>query len=76
MTAREQEVLELLALGLSNAGIAARLVVSQRTVDAHLRSVFTKLDLPEGPTQNRRVLAAKAFAAWAPSDTRVLHRSE
>ena len=76
LTAREREVLELLALGLSNAGIAAQLMVSQRTVDAHLRSVFTKLDLPEGPTRNRRVLAAKAFAAWAPSDTRVLHRSE
>jgi DNA-binding CsgD family transcriptional regulator len=62
LTERETEVLALLAQGLSNAGIAARLVVSQRTVEAHLRSVFTKLDLPDGPTQNRRVHAARAFA--------------
>ena len=61
LTTRESEVLELLAEGLSNAGIAARLVISERTVDAHLRSVFAKLDLPEGPLENRRVHAALAW---------------
>ena len=58
LTSREGQVLELLAQGLSNAGIAARLVISERTVDAHLRSVFTKLALPDGPLENRRVHAA------------------
>lgn len=76
LTAREREVLQLLALGLSNAGIAAQLVLSQRTVDAHLRSVFTNLDLPEGPTQNRRVLAARAFASAAQLDSRVPVRGD
>ncbi len=70
LTARESEVLGLLAQGLSNAGIAARLVVSQRTVDAHLRSVFSKLGLPEGPEHNRRVLAALAWQSSTASSHR------
>lgn len=61
LTPREAEVLGLLADGLSNAGIAARLVISERTVDAHLRSVFTKLELPDGPLENRRVHAVLAW---------------
>lgn len=61
LTRRENEVLQLLAEGLSNAGIAARLVLSERTVDAHLRSVFVKLDLPQGPEHNRRVQAVNAL---------------
>lgn len=63
LTPREFEVLGLLAEGLSNAGIAARLVLSERTVDAHLRSIFVKLELPEGQAHNRRVHAAAA--AWS-----------
>jgi len=61
LTPREAEVLGLLAEGLSNAGVAARLVLSQRTVDAHLRSVFAKLELPDGPLDNRRVHAVLAW---------------
>jgi DNA-binding NarL/FixJ family response regulator len=61
LTDRENEVLELLAEGFSNAGIAARLYISERTVDAHLRAVFTKLDLPDTRHDNRRIHAARAW---------------
>lgn len=58
LTAREAEVLELLARGGSNAGIAAQLVISERTVDAHLRSVFAKLGIAREAASNQRVRAA------------------
>ncbi|WP_181784304.1 helix-turn-helix domain-containing protein, partial [Pseudonocardia pini] len=61
LTPRENEVLALLASGASNAGIATQLVVSERTVDAHLRSVFGKLDLRPDPDANRRVQAARIW---------------
>ncbi|WP_218129807.1 helix-turn-helix domain-containing protein [Pseudonocardia oroxyli] len=61
LTPRENAVLELLAAGASNAGIAAQLVVSERTVDAHIRSVFGKLDLAQTPETNRRVQAARTW---------------
>jgi DNA-binding CsgD family transcriptional regulator len=62
LSGREREVLGLLAAGLSNAGIAAELVLSERTIDAHLRSVFGKLEVPDSRHDNRRVQAA---AIWA-----------
>jgi DNA-binding NarL/FixJ family response regulator len=60
LTEREREVLELMAEGLSNAGIAKRLYLSERTVEAHVRHVLMKLDLPESEDGHRRVLAVLA----------------
>ena len=57
LSERERRVLELMAEGLSNAAIAQRLVVSQRTVEAHVRHVLLKLDIPENEEGHRRVLA-------------------
>ena len=57
LSARERYVLELMAEGLTNTGIAQRLVVSERTVEAHVRHVLLKLDIPESGEGNRRILA-------------------
>lgn len=57
LSERERAVLELMAQGLTNAGIAHRLVVSERTVEAHIRHILTKLDVPDGEDAHRRVLA-------------------
>ena len=57
---REREVLALMAEGLTNAGIAKRLFVSDRTVEAHVRHVLTKLGIAETTDGHRRVLAVLA----------------
>lgn len=58
LTERETQVLRLVAMGRSNAGIAATLVISRRTVDAHLRAIFGKLGIAADGQDNQRVLAA------------------
>jgi DNA-binding NarL/FixJ family response regulator len=57
LTAREREVLALMAEGRSNAAIASTLVVTEKAVAKHTNNIFTKLDLPVAPDDNRRVLA-------------------
>jgi len=61
LTPREREVLELMAEGLSNAAIAARLVVTERAIEKHVTSIFGKLRLPPDADAHRRVLAVVAF---------------
>ena len=65
LSGREREVLELMAEGLTNAGIAKRLVLSERTVEAHVRSVLMKLSIPESGDAHRRVLAVLAHLTAA-----------
>lgn len=57
LSAREREVLTLMAEGLSNAGIGRRLWVTEGTVEKHVRSILTKLNLPETGDDHRRVRA-------------------
>jgi DNA-binding NarL/FixJ family response regulator len=61
LTPREREVLELMAEGRSNQGIAERLVVTERAVEKHVTSIFGKLRLPPAPEDHRRVLAVLAY---------------
>jgi DNA-binding NarL/FixJ family response regulator len=61
LTERERQVLGLVAEGMSNKAIAARLFVTERTVEAHVTQIFLKLGLSESPDQHRRVLAVLAF---------------
>ena len=61
LSPREREVLALMAEGASNAGIASRIFVTEGTVEKHVRSILTKLDLPESDTEHRRVLAVLRF---------------
>lgn len=61
LTAREREVLELMAQGFGNGEIAARLVVTERSVHKHIGNIFAKLDLPPDDTGHRRVLAVLAY---------------
>jgi DNA-binding NarL/FixJ family response regulator len=61
LSEREREVLALMAEGRSNSGIAKRLWVTEGTVEKHVRSILTKLTLPETADDHRRVLAVLTF---------------
>jgi DNA-binding NarL/FixJ family response regulator len=61
LTPREHEVLELMAQGNSNQGIADDLVITLRAVEKYVSSIFTKLQLPSTGTESRRVLAVLLF---------------
>jgi DNA-binding NarL/FixJ family response regulator len=61
LTAREREVLALMAEGYSNPAICRRLFLSPKTVESHVRQIFLKLDLGESAEQHRRVSAVLAF---------------
>ena len=61
LTPREREVLELMAEGRSNQAIGERMFITQRAVEKHVTSIFTKLRLPADAGDHRRVLAVLAF---------------
>ncbi|GAC1444113.1 MAG: response regulator transcription factor [Mycobacteriales bacterium] len=61
LTDRERDVLALMAEGHTNAAIASRLVLSDRTVETHVRSILQRLDIPLTPEHHRRVLAVLAY---------------
>jgi DNA-binding NarL/FixJ family response regulator len=66
LTPRELEVLDLMAQGLSNTGIAERLVISLGAVEKHISNVFTKLGLEHESSAHRRVLAVLTYLADRP----------
>ncbi len=61
LSAREKEVLSLMAEGRSNAAIASELVISESAVEKHVANIFTKLNLPVSQSDHRRVLAVLRF---------------
>ena len=65
LTTREREVLEGMAAGRSNRGIADALFISDRAVERHVTAIFTKLELPASDLTHRRVLAVLAHSASA-----------
>lgn len=61
LSAREREILSLVAQGLSNTRIAAQLFLTHKTIETHMAHVLSKLDIPPDPDQNRRVVAVLRY---------------
>jgi DNA-binding NarL/FixJ family response regulator len=61
LSSREREVLALMAEGRTNVAVATNLVISEGAVEKHVANIFSKLDLPSTPTDNRRVLAVLRY---------------
>ena len=78
LTEREHEVLRLIAQGITNAGIAKRLVLSERTIEAHIRRLLLKLDIADSQDANRRVLAVLLHLGVRPAPTgdEIRHRRQ
>jgi DNA-binding NarL/FixJ family response regulator len=66
LTPREREVLQLLAEGRSNRGIASALVITEDVVEKHVKHILRKLDVDATPSDHRRVLAVLAFLQRGP----------
>jgi DNA-binding NarL/FixJ family response regulator len=65
LSKQELHVLSLLASGLTNAAIAGELQLSERTIESHVRKVFSALALPRDTIVHRRVAAASLYLRWA-----------
>lgn len=66
LTGREMQVLDLMAQGYSNLAISERLRLSPKTLEAHVRNLFTKLELEQRPDEHRRVKAAVTYLGHRP----------
>jgi len=71
LSPREREVRALMAQGRSNRAVAEALVITERAVEKHVTSIFTRLDLPPGVEDHRRVLAVLAFLRRQTLTTRI-----
>jgi DNA-binding NarL/FixJ family response regulator len=76
LSAREREVLALMAQGRTDRGISEQLFVTRKTVEAHVRSILRKLDLPNDARDNRRVHAVLTFLGTRPPRSYPANRAQ